>query len=685
MDKNFFEDLQSRKSALKQYATKAKEYGWIDEQRMNEIITKIDNDVLVIGVIGQMKCGKSTFLNAFVFEDDVLPSATTPMTAALSVIKYGEEKKVVAEFYNQDEWAEQCMQAKRDLSEITNELEKSKVKAAKELVAKAQTLGGDINNYLGKTKEDTFDNLIQYVGADGKYVSITKSVTIYYPKDYLKGVEIVDTPGFNDPIVSREERTKEFLKRADVVLLMLYAGRPFDATDRTILFQNVRSCGIGKVIVGVNKYDIPYESGETPQQIQQYVKDEIRKACNECNDSRLVDILQDTTPILLSANMALLSELPMSKITSTEEYKKAWDRGCDIFEISSQPQFRIHSHIDDLTRAVKDMVEKEKGQILFAKPVNAIIAAGNKILEEIEKGLKDCESKITVYSTPDEELEEKQENLRKATKRMERKIATLKDSLDEEYGKILRNARCQMEDIVDASVKRLNRIVDDWGLLQGIEKIELQISNEIDKLQTRDLKRCMEEIQSIAQRKLRSALDDFFAEADEILWKYLPDFDQKDFLKEVKKEIQLTFDDDLFKIESNTQEEEYGFWDFVNSFVKGATFGLSDIVENAFSHNEVVKNYKVAFGNMSSQFDAKDYLEPLLMKNKENIMQNVTSKFQNELLLPIQADYEALANDKSSRERILSEAKSKKEELKKEKEKINEQIGEISSSLQSIK
>ena len=59
-------------------------------------------------------------------------------------------------------------------------------------------------------------------------------------------MEIVDTPGFNDPIVSREERTKEFLKKADVVLMMLYAGRPFDATDRDIIFKNVAECGIGK-------------------------------------------------------------------------------------------------------------------------------------------------------------------------------------------------------------------------------------------------------------------------------------------------------------------------------------------------------------------------------------------------------------------------------------------------------
>lgn len=103
MEQNLFEELQTKKQQLISIAQKAADYGWIDANRKKEIIDKINADVLTIGVIGQMKCGKSTFLNSFVFEDDVLPAAVTPMTAALSVITYGEQKKIVAEFYNKDE------------------------------------------------------------------------------------------------------------------------------------------------------------------------------------------------------------------------------------------------------------------------------------------------------------------------------------------------------------------------------------------------------------------------------------------------------------------------------------------------------------------------------------------------------------------------------------------------------
>ncbi|MBQ3770446.1 MAG: dynamin family protein [Bacteroidaceae bacterium] len=100
MAQNIFEELHQKKQNLISMVEKAKNFKWFDadgsknNQRADELIKKINDDTLTIGVIGQMKCGKSTFLNAFVFENDVLPAATTPMTAALSVITYGEQKKL---------------------------------------------------------------------------------------------------------------------------------------------------------------------------------------------------------------------------------------------------------------------------------------------------------------------------------------------------------------------------------------------------------------------------------------------------------------------------------------------------------------------------------------------------------------------------------------------------------------
>ena len=68
---NIFEELKGKKEALIGKVAKAHEFGWIDETRYKEIIDKINNDILTIGVIGQMKCGKSKILNYIVVENRV--------------------------------------------------------------------------------------------------------------------------------------------------------------------------------------------------------------------------------------------------------------------------------------------------------------------------------------------------------------------------------------------------------------------------------------------------------------------------------------------------------------------------------------------------------------------------------------------------------------------------------------
>ena len=677
MAQNIFEELLEKKSKLAFLAGKAKEYGWIDANREKEIVEKLNNDVLTIGVIGQMKCGKSTFLNSFVFENDVLPAAVTPMTAALSVITYGPKEKVVAEFYTKDEWEEQKMQASRSLEEVAgNTLEESKVKAAKELVEKSGKLGSTLNTLLGKTQEDSFNNLIEYVGADGKYVSITKSVIIYYPKNYLKGVEIVDTPGFNDPIVSREERTKEFLKRADVVLLMLYAGRPFDATDRDILFKNVRQCGTGKVLIGVNKYDIPYGNGESENMICDYVKSEIRKACRECDDNTLVEILKETEPIPLSAEMALLSEIPMSKITSNEAFSFAWKRHCDTFEISNQSQMRTKSHLDDLVNAVKKIIETEKEEILFRKPLNAILSAGNKRKEEIEKGIRENQMLVSNLSKPDDEIEEIQNNLSKANRRLNKKINGLGDDIDSEFNDLIRKGRNEMEDSVDASCKRMDSIIESLGRFQSAEGLIPKLEAEVQTLITRTLKRNMESIGKEAKTKMRRCVTEFMTDAEDILMRFVPDFDSRDFIKGIDRSISMEIlDNDVFSYEAS-DSSEYGLSDFLFDFLNGASWGVVGLLGNALSHGDSKRNMHQCVLEIRSNVDLSEVLDSVF-RRKDEVIEEVKTKFITELIEPLQQQIEQIMSNKANKEQQLKDAQSKLDQLNKDKEQITKQLETI--------
>lgn len=692
MEQNLFEEFQNKKNKLKSLALKANDFGWIDENRCKELIDKLEKDILTIGVIGQMKCGKSTFLNSFVFEDTVLPAATTPMTAALSVITYGEQKKVVAEFYTNDEWEEQKAQATRSLDDVVGDtMAESKIKAAKELVSKASRLGSNLRDYLGKTKEDSFENVIEYVGADGKYVSITKSVKIYYPKEYLKGVEIVDTPGFNDPIVSREERTKEFLKKADVVLMMLYAGRPFDATDRDIIFKNVSQCGIGKVLIGINKYDIPYCSEVNPEdeeQIKDYVKSEIAKACRESNDNTLSDILSEAEPIPLSAEMALLSELPMSKVNSEEALSFAWNRHCSNFGIGSQLEMRKWSHIDNLVNAIRNLIDKEKSQILFAKPLNAIYAAGGKLKMDNENALNQKKAEITMLQSPDDDLEEREYNLSRACRRLEKKLGFLEDSLNDDIRILVNNGEDILEDLVDSACNKMENVVEtDFGRFTKVEALQPKFDKIYSNLVNRDVKRKMKNLQEEGRRKFMSSIQDFFTDAEDLLLKYLPDIDTRDFIKDLQGKIELDLKNVSLFSKDGEEVTDAGWLDiiggFLDEFFNRLSFGLVGAIERAFKHNSTKIGLLNLINRERDSFDCGDSLQGAFA-NKDKIINTIRQKLIEEMLNPLQEKVEEIRNDKANKETKLEEAKAALDGLLEKKTILEVQLEEVASLKNAI-
>lgn len=692
MEQNLFEEFQNKKNKLKSLALKAKDFGWIDENRCKELIDKLEKDILTIGVIGQMKCGKSTFLNSFVFEDTVLPAATTPMTAALSVITYGEQKKVVAEFYTNDEWEEQKAQAARSLDDVAGDtMAESKIKAAKELVSKASRLGSYLKDCLGKTREDSFDNIIEYVGADGKYVSITKSVKIYYPKEYLKGVEIVDTPGFNDPIVSREERTKEFLKKADVVLMMLYAGRPFDATDRDIIFKNVSQCGIGKVLIGINKYDIPYCSEVNPEdeeQIKDYVKSEIAKACRESNDNTLSDILSEAEPIPLSAEMVLLSELPMSKVNSEEALNFAWNRHCSNFGIGSQPEMRKWSHIDNLVNAIRNLIDKEKSQILFAKPLNAIYAAGGKLKMDNEAALNQKKAEITMLQSPDDDLEEREYNLSKACRRLEKKMGFLEESLNDDVRTLVNNGEDILEDLVDSACNKMENVVEtDFKRFTKVESLQPKFDKITSNLVNRDMKRKMKNLQDEGRRKFMSSIQDFFTDAEDILLKYLPDIDTRDFIKELQGKIKLDMDNVSLFSKEGEEVTDAGWLDIIGgilgNFINGMSFGLVGVIGRALTHNSTKIDLLNFINSKRDSFDCGDSLQGAFA-NKDKIINTIRQKLIEGMLNPLQEKVEEIRNGKVNKETKLEEAKVALDGLLEKKKILEVQLEEVSSLKNAI-
>ena len=75
-----------------------------------------------------------------------------------------------------------------------------------------------------------------------------------HPADLLRELNVVDTPGTNAVIRRHEELTSDFVPRADLVLFVTSADRPFSESEREFL-ERIREWG-KKIVFIVNKIDI---------------------------------------------------------------------------------------------------------------------------------------------------------------------------------------------------------------------------------------------------------------------------------------------------------------------------------------------------------------------------------------------------------------------------------------------
>ncbi|MDR3259057.1 MAG: dynamin family protein [Fusobacteriaceae bacterium] len=254
------------------------------EELQSELKKIFEKDRLLnIGIIGKVKAGKSSLLNSVFFEgESVLPKAATPMTASLTILTYGDQFSATVEFYSakdieqirkeHDEYKEELKviydqkrqevedRAKKkgekpDMNKAERQAKKEKenspklssfdqYKKMKESGKLMEMISCEKNatreNIIAKNSEALMNELSKYVGSKGELMPFTKSVEIHLPIEDLKDIQVVDTPGINDPVKSREERTIEYLRKCDVVFIVSSAGQ-FLTSEDTSLMDNLQS------------------------------------------------------------------------------------------------------------------------------------------------------------------------------------------------------------------------------------------------------------------------------------------------------------------------------------------------------------------------------------------------------------------------------------------------------------
>lgn len=213
---------------------------------------------LSIGVMGQVKAGKSSFLNSLLFGGQaLLPEAATPKTANLTRIRYAEKPRFIAHFYKPEDWALIEQLAAGDSPDEAS-------RAARELVASARASGDDIPKLLvqGSMHVEAEDlngllgKLNDFTSSDGRLTALVAETELALPLEQLQGIEIVDTPGMNDPVVSRTHKTREYMALCDVVFFLSRSSQFLDASDQGLMSAQLPSKGIKRLILVGAQFDM---------------------------------------------------------------------------------------------------------------------------------------------------------------------------------------------------------------------------------------------------------------------------------------------------------------------------------------------------------------------------------------------------------------------------------------------
>jgi len=193
-----------------------------DSADINLASNNLRQGVFRLLVLGDMKRGKSTFLNALIGEN-LLPSDVNPCTALLTILRYGSEKKVTV-YFNDGKSPKQL-----DFKSFKQNYTIDPAEA-KRLEAEKKPAFPDID-----------------------------CAVVEYPLPLLeKGIEIVDSPGLNDT-EARNELSLGYINNCHAILFVLRATQPCTMGERRYLENYIKNRGLS-VFFLINAWDQVRES-----------------------------------------------------------------------------------------------------------------------------------------------------------------------------------------------------------------------------------------------------------------------------------------------------------------------------------------------------------------------------------------------------------------------------------------
>ncbi|WRC39820.1 dynamin family protein [Helicobacter pylori] len=712
---------------------------------------------LKVGIIGRVKAGKSSLLNALIFEGvEVLPKAATPMTASLTILKYAQNLSAEVEFYSPKDIAEleneheryvrefnrivgeevnkqkekQSLsnRAKERVKSFSNKFSRNKsteaapkerVLSDEEILEKARriaknTLKGDeklVSSYdqyermkksgllntekldpriQANSLQELNQKLLQFVGTNGKFMPYTKAVQISLNNPNLKDLEVIDTPGVNDPIASREERTKALLKDCDVVFIISPSNQFLTDSDMSLFDRVSNKEGLQEIYFVASQADSAVLSMSEVEKSRQHLPTALENAQKALSSqlNNIMGALIQNYPnqqeifekaikngVILASGVCFSMYKDFSNQASwernqkTEEYHNALRNLRDAYPDAFSSDDKSKESLLFLSNmgAIEERLEKsakEKEKIIFQRLQSYAQSQANNLhklivqllqdLEDEKKRIKNADisaikEQIVVYQNLSNEIETGFDGVYEEF--ILHFIKNTRDGLNETLTKAIRTAktRSREEEEEEHYIER----VKQGGFLGSFKRNFLWWAdddagyNEVERTRATIKAGAVLDHLTEMHERCESALNDsvesfkivFRKELYAKVLSQLREIISDDLIDEVafKKSVDAVLDSIEFK--------EFDYADKLPGEIRGKTGFLKGDEANAFIQS--VENHVRGF-EAETKKDVKGYIQGL----RENLGEQ---DFANGVLSKLQKDMQNLHNQAQNKEQSIAQ------------------------------
>ncbi|MBC7085413.1 MAG: dynamin family protein [Methanomethylovorans sp.] len=201
-------------------------------QKLNELEQRLSEGRFHLAVLGQVKRGKSTLINALLGEE-VLPSSVIPLTAIPTFIQYGKQRQLRIKYLDDQEDIILNSESKY-LAEDKDFLD------SPEHLLEVQWLNKQLMDFV------TEDH-------NPKNRKGVLQVEVTHPATILRDVVIIDTPGIGSTYRHNTEVTLNFLSQCDAAVFVVSVDPPITEIELAFL-KNIKK-ELSKLFFVLNKVD----------------------------------------------------------------------------------------------------------------------------------------------------------------------------------------------------------------------------------------------------------------------------------------------------------------------------------------------------------------------------------------------------------------------------------------------